>query len=151
MTRIKEYMELLTSEMEEFRSDVNRLETINDQIRDTKVSIDLSEIKPLLETYNDQLKRQSELQERQYKRLEALFKKAGVYPKWAIITFILAILISVASLVYAYQTKKDCVTLKNETYRKGVINLKITYNPFLKPSLSQKRVLKNDRKGLKYI
>ena len=105
MTRIKEYMELLTSEMEEFRDDVNRLEAINDQIRDTKMAIDLSEIKPLLEAYNDQLKKQSELQERQYRRFEALFKKAGVYPKWAVITFILAILISVVSLVYAYKTK----------------------------------------------
>lgn len=30
MTKIKEYMELLTSEMETFRGDVNRLEVIND-------------------------------------------------------------------------------------------------------------------------
>ena len=52
MTRAKEYMELLTSEMEEFRSDVSRLEIINDQIQNTKVAIDLSEIKSLLETYN---------------------------------------------------------------------------------------------------
>ncbi|MGY5848385.1 DUF6730 family protein [Salegentibacter sp. HM20] len=105
MTRVKEYMELITSELEEFRDDVNRLGAINDQIRDTKVAIDLSEIKPLLEAYNEQLKRQSELQERQYRRFEVLFKKAGVYPKWAIITFILAILISVASMFYAYKTK----------------------------------------------
>ena len=105
MTRIKEYMELLTSELEEFRDDVNRLEVINDQIKDVKVAIDLSEIKPILEAYNEQLKRQSERQERQYKKFEALFKKAGVYPKWAIITFILAILISVLSLVYASKTK----------------------------------------------
>ena len=105
MTRAKEYMELLTSEMEEFRSDVSRLEIINDQIQNTKVAIDLSEIKSLLETYNNKLKRQSELQERQYRRFETLFKKAGVYPKWAVIIFIIAILISVVSLVYASKTK----------------------------------------------
>ena len=107
MTRIKEYMELLTSEMEEFRSDVNRLEAINDQIKDVKVAIDLSEIKPLLEEYNGQLKKQSELQEKQYKRFELLFEKAGVYPKWAIIVFILAILISITSLVYVYNANHE--------------------------------------------
>ena len=51
MTRIKEYMELLTSELEEFRDDVNRLEVINDQIKDVKVAIDLSEIKTKLEPF----------------------------------------------------------------------------------------------------
>jgi len=113
MTRIKEYMELLTSELEEFRGDVNRLEVINDQIKDVKVAIDLSEIKPLLEAYNRQLKKQGELQERQYGRFEALFKKAGVYPKWAIISFITAILISVASLIYAYKIKITSEKLKD--------------------------------------
>ncbi|WP_339666697.1 DUF6730 family protein [Maribacter arcticus] len=121
MTRIKEYMELLTSELEEFRGDVNRLKTINDQIKDAKVAIDLSEIKALLEEYNNQLKRQSELQERQYRRFEVLFKKAGVYPKWAIITFILAILISVVSLVYAYKTKTTLEKFKDANHIEKVI------------------------------
>ena len=103
-------------------SDVNRLKTINDQIRDTKLAIDLSEIKPLLEAYNEQLKRQSELQEIQYKRLETLFKKAGVYPKWAIITFILAILISVASLVYAYKTKITLEKFKDADHIENIID-----------------------------
>ena len=118
MTRIKEYMELLTSELEEFRGDVNRLKTINDQIKDAKVAIDLSEIKALLEEYNNQLKRQSELQERQYRRFEVLFKKAGVYPKWAIITFIL---ISVVSLVYAYKTKTTLEKFKDANHIEKVI------------------------------
>lgn len=121
MTRAKEYMELLTSELEEFRSDVSRLESINDQIRDTKVAIDLSEIKSLLETYNNQLKRQSELQERQYRRFEALFRKAGVYPKWAVITFIIAILISVVSLIYAYKTKTTLEKFKDANHIEKVI------------------------------
>lgn len=114
-------MELLTSEMEEFRSDVNRLETINDQIKDVKVAIDLSEIKPLLDEYNTQLKRQSELQERQYKRFEVLFKKAGVYPKWAVITFIIVILISAVSLIYAYKTKTTLEKFKDADHIESFI------------------------------
>lgn len=121
MTRVKEYMELLTSELEEFRDDVNRLETINNQIKDLKVAIDLSEIKPLLEEYNKELKRQSELQERQYRRFETLFKKAGVYPKWAIIIFILAILISIASLVYVYKTKTILEKFKDANHIENII------------------------------
>ena len=97
------------------------MKTINDQIKDAKVAIDLSEIKALLEEYNNQLKRQSELQERQYRRFEVLFKKAGVYPKWAIITFILAILISVVSLVYAYKTKTTLEKFKDANHIEKVI------------------------------
>jgi hypothetical protein len=113
MTRIKEYMELLTSEIEAFRSDVNRLETINERIKDLKVSIDLKELKAALMEHNNQLEKQREYQERFYTRMETLFQKAGVYPKWAIIVFIVAILISVASLLYAYRTKTALEKLKD--------------------------------------
>lgn len=98
-------MEVLTSEMEAFRDDVNRLEEINDQLKDVRVFIDLREIKVLLKEHNDRLQRQKEQQERFYTRMEILFQRAGVYPKWAIITFILTILLSIASLAYAYRTK----------------------------------------------
>lgn len=79
MTKIKEYMELLTSEMETFRGDVNRLEVINDRIKDLKVSIDLKELKAELKEYNSELAKQREYQERFYLRMEILFQKAGVY------------------------------------------------------------------------
>ena len=105
MTKIKEYMELLTSEMEAFRNDVNRLEAINNHMKDVKVSIDLKEIKTVLKKHSTQLENQKEQQERFYNRMKSLFQTAGIYPKWAVITFIVAILLSVASLVYAYQTK----------------------------------------------
>ena len=111
MTKIKEYMELLTSEMEAFRDDVNRLEAINKNIKDVKISIDLKEIKAVLKEHSTQLESQKEQQERFYNRMESLFQTAGVYPKWAVITFIVAILLSVVSLVYAYQTK---MTLEKE-------------------------------------
>ncbi len=98
-------MELLTSEMEAFRDDVNRLEAINENIKDVKISIDLKEIKTVLKEHSKQLDNQKEQQERFYNRMESLFQIAGVYPKWAVITFIVAIFLSVVSLVYAYQIK----------------------------------------------
>lgn len=76
MTKIKEYMELLTSEMETFRGDVNRLEVINDRIKDLKVSIDLKELKAELKEYNSELAKQREYQERFYLRMEILFQKS---------------------------------------------------------------------------
>ena len=113
MTKIKEYMELLTSEMETFRGDVNRLEVINDRIKDLKVSIDLKELKAALKEYNSELAKQREYQERFYLRMEILFQKAGVYPKWAVITFIVAIIISAFSLHYAYRTRVALEKLSN--------------------------------------
>lgn len=109
-------MELLTSEMEAFRDDVNRLEAINENIKDVKISIDLKEIKSFLKEHGRQLESQKEQQERFYNRMESLFQTAGVYPKWAVITFIVAILLSVASLVYAYQTKMAAENVKETTF-----------------------------------
>ena len=120
MTRIKEYMELLTSEMEAFRSDVNRLETINERIKDLKLSIDLKELKNALMKHNNQLEEQREHQERFYTRMELLFQKAGVYPKWAVITFIVAIVISIASLLYAYRTKATLEKLEDVNHTEQV-------------------------------
>lgn len=105
-------MELLTSEMEAFRDDVNRLEAINENIKDVKISIDLKEIKAVLKEHSKQLESQREHQERFYNRMESLFQTAGVYPKWAVITFIVAILLSAASLVYAFQTKNASEKVK---------------------------------------
>jgi len=116
MTKIKEYMELLTSEMEAFRDDVNRLEAINEKIKDVKISIDLKEIKAVLKEHSKQLENQKEQQERFYNRMESLFQTAGVYPKWAVITFIMAILLSVVSLAYAYQTKMASEKVKETTF-----------------------------------
>lgn len=76
MTKIKEYMELLTSEMETFRGDVNRLEVINDRIKDLKVSIDLKELKAELKEYNSELAKQREYQERFYLRMENFVPKS---------------------------------------------------------------------------
>nr|WP_298506916.1 DUF6730 family protein [uncultured Maribacter sp.] len=74
-------------------------------MKDVKISIDLKEIKEVLKEHSKQLEDQREQQERFYNRMESLFKTAGVYPKWAVITFIVAILFSVTSLVYVYHTK----------------------------------------------
>lgn len=45
--------------------------------------------------------------------MEILFQKAGVYPKWAVITFIVAIIISAFSLHYAYRTRVALEKLSN--------------------------------------
>lgn len=124
MTKIKEYMELLTSEMEAFRNDVNRLEAINNHMKDVKVSIDLKEIKTVLKEHSKQLESHREHQKRFYNRMESLFQTAGIYPKWAVITFIVSILLSVASLVYAYQTKKTSEKVKETAFIERTSTLK---------------------------
>jgi|SRR5690606_5364860 len=120
MTRIKDFMELLTSEMEGFQDDVNRLEAVNKGLKDLKVSIDIKELKDELQDHRNQLERQREHQERFYNRMELLFKNAGVYPRWAVITFIAAILISAAALFYAYRTQANLDYLKDSSQMEEV-------------------------------
>lgn len=124
MTRIKEYLELLTSEMEGFQSDVNRLETINENLKSLKVSIDLKELKSELHDYHSQLERQREYQDQLYTRLETLVKKARVYTNRVIITFILGILITAASLLYACNTKTVLEKFKSVNHKEAQTTVK---------------------------
>ncbi|UOY08223.1 hypothetical protein L0P88_06630 [Muricauda sp. SCSIO 64092] len=48
-------MGLLTSAMEAFRDDAYRLEAINENIKDVKISIDLKKIKAVLKEHSKQL------------------------------------------------------------------------------------------------
>ena len=116
MTRIKEYLELLSSEMDGFQSDVKRLETINENLKNLKVSIDLTELKDELDDYNIQLKRQRAYQDQFYANLESLFKKAMAYTKWVMITFVLVILITVASFLYTSNAKAALETFKKNNH-----------------------------------
>ncbi|WP_417359680.1 DUF6730 family protein [Galbibacter sp.] len=125
MTRIKEHLELLTFEMERFQGDVKRLETINENMKNIKVSIDLDELKSELGDYHAHLERHRENQDRFYTRLEWLVKRAEAYTNRVIIAFIVLILITAASLIYVSNTKTVLEQFKSVSHSSA----KTTLNP----------------------
>lgn len=100
MTRIKEYLELLSNEMEGFQDDVNRLEVVNNNLKGLKVAIDLKELKAELSDHHTQNKRHGELMDYYFTRLESLVKKQRVYTNRVIAIFIFGVLIWTIVFLY---------------------------------------------------
>jgi hypothetical protein len=102
MTKIKEYMELLTSELEAFQDDVNRLEAINNQLKDVKISIDLQELKSILQEHSTQLKYHQAYQEQFYLKIKTLFKKAKLFLVWMMVGFVVVVFVLLGVLVLVF-------------------------------------------------
>lgn len=102
MTKIEELTALLVNEIEDFNKGIEKLEAISDKLNTTKVSIDLREYKSIIESHQQKMDAVVNSQQRFINRFESQLKNAKVYPNWAVIVFIISILISVGSLFYVY-------------------------------------------------
>ena len=128
MSKIEELTEILVNEINDFNQGITKLEKINDQICTTKIRIDLAEYKSIIEKHQKGMKEQINSQGRFENRFESLLKTAKVYPNWAVIVFIISILISFTLLFYAFTLKMGSDNLEKSAYDKGVK----TYNAYVK-------------------
>ncbi|MDY7396297.1 hypothetical protein UMM65_13685 [Aureibaculum sp. 2210JD6-5] len=85
-----------------------------------KIGFDLAPAKSILNEHIVEIEKLQNFQQNQYGRLESLFKRAGVYPKWAIIIFIVSMLFSLVSILYAYHTKSNSSKVEQIGFEKGV-------------------------------
>ena len=100
MSKIEEITEILVNEIDSFEKGLSKLEAINEKLNTTKIRIDLTAFKSIIESHQQKMIEIINAQERFLNRFENLLKKAKVYPNWAVIVFILSILVSVGSLLY---------------------------------------------------
>ena len=74
-------------------------------------------------------------QEHYLNRLDTLLKNAKVYPKWAVITFMVMVLLTCTTLFYTYTIKTNAINAEKEAYQKGenaateYINIYLSENP----------------------
>jgi len=128
MAKIEELTEILVNEIEDFNKGISKLEAISDKINTTKVSIDLREYKSIIESHQLKMIEVVDSQERFLNRFESLLKNAKVYPNWAVIVFIISLLISLSSLFYAYAVKQQI----NLSYNKANTKDKVESNDYIK-------------------
>jgi len=100
MTKLEELTELLVNEINEFNKGIEKLEKITKQLNKTKIKMDITEYKALIESHLQKMNEHRNAQERFQNRFEALLKTAKVYPNWAVIVFIIAILFGLGSITY---------------------------------------------------
>ena len=138
MTKLEELTELLVNEINEFNTGITKLEEISNKINTTKIAMDLTEYKSIIENNQQKMNEQINIQERFENRFERLLKTAKVYPNWAVIVFIISLFFGIGSMAYAYKVKKDNIKSQNETQQQEIISFK-NYTRSLKSIYIKKR------------
>ncbi|MCB0458531.1 MAG: hypothetical protein KDC74_00745 [Flavobacteriaceae bacterium] len=100
MGKIEEITELLTNELNAFKEDVEKLEQLNEKLQATKLKIDVKELRSLLHEHERKIDRTLDSQQRIFNRFEGLLKNAKIYPTWAVIVFIVTLIIGILSFTY---------------------------------------------------
>lgn len=95
MGKLEDLTALLVNELDDFKTSMEKLEKINNQLHDTKVQIDVSEYKTIIKEHQQQM--QSHLNEIKgfERRFNSKINDAKIYPTWAVVIFVLSILTSV--------------------------------------------------------
>jgi uncharacterized membrane protein YjjP (DUF1212 family) len=88
MAKLEELSELLVSEIRDFEEAVKRLEKIRE------ITLDLTELKSVLSNHEMVLKTQNLNVQETYNRFANLLKEAKIYPKWAVILFIVSLAVN---------------------------------------------------------
>ena len=107
MTKLEELTALLVNEINDFKSSVDKLEQINTQLKDTKIKMDIGEYKSVIENHQQQMRSQlSEMNSFEI-RFNSRVKEAKIYPTWAVVVFIVSILLGVVSVLYVFMKLKS--------------------------------------------
>ena len=100
MTKLEELTALLVNELADFKNDVEKLEKINGQINDTKIKMDLEEYKTIIESHQQQMISSIRAMEDFEKRFEKKIKQAKIYPNWAVVVFIVSLVLGLGALLF---------------------------------------------------
>lgn len=98
MTKIEELTTLLVNEINDFKNGVEKLEKINRQLKDTKIKMDVTEYKSIIETHQQKMTTHLNAIERFENRFNNKIKQAKIYPTWAVVVFVVGILFGIVSI-----------------------------------------------------
>ncbi len=132
MNKLETITELLVNELTDFENNINKLESSLEKAENLKVKFDLVPVQQFINQLDSFQKRENTNREKYVDRLSQRLKQAKIYPKWAVIVFIISIIISFASLSYAYFLFKLERTKKEAAYHQGIQDYKNHINLFFK-------------------
>ena len=102
MTKLEELTALLVNEIDDFKKGVETLEKINDQLNGTKIKMDLSEYKTMIYSHQKEMASHLKAIERFENRFNNKIIQAKIYPTWAVIVFIVCIVVTVVLASYMF-------------------------------------------------
>ncbi|AVR46467.1 hypothetical protein C7S20_15010 [Christiangramia fulva] len=96
MAKVEELMTLMIEEINRYEQLVKKMEKLQQQ----KIEIDVSKLEAFLKTHEDQMEQNRKNLEKFHRKMENLMEDAKIYPKWAVIVFIISIIINCALVSY---------------------------------------------------
>jgi di/tripeptidase len=102
MTKLEELTALLVNEINDFKNGVEKLEKIREQINTTKIKMDITEYKLLIETHKQQMESHKDTLERFESRFNAKIEQAKIYPTWAVVVFIICVLLTLLFITVVF-------------------------------------------------
>ncbi len=100
MTKLEELTALLVNEINDFKNEVDKLEKINKYLKDTKIKMDLTKYKSMIEKHEQKMAFHTKAIERFESHFDNKIKQAKIYPTWAVVVFIIALLFSTGSIIF---------------------------------------------------
>jgi vancomycin resistance protein YoaR len=99
MTKLEELTALLVNEINDFNKDVEKLEKINAHLKTTKIKMDVSEYKSIIEEHQQEMQSHLNMLKGFENRFDSKIKQAKIYPNWAVGVFIMTVLFGVGSII----------------------------------------------------
>ena len=100
MTKLEELTALLVDEINDFKNDVDKLEKINEHLKGTKIKMDLTNYKSMIEKHEQKMTSHIKAIERFESHFENKIKQAKIYPTWAVVIFIVSLVFTIFSVTY---------------------------------------------------
>ncbi len=95
MTKLEELTALLVNELYEFNKNIERLEKLNQDLKSTKLKVDFSQYLYSMKSHKSQMENNIEAIKQFERWFENRIAEAKIYPTWAVVAFILSVLVSV--------------------------------------------------------
>ncbi|GGK34511.1 hypothetical protein GCM10007962_31200 [Yeosuana aromativorans] len=102
MTKLEELTALLVNEINDFKNGVEKLDNFNDRLKDAKIRMDVSEYKTIIEEHQKQMASHIKAIEGFESRFNDKINKAKIYPNWAVVLFIVCIVVTIVLISYMF-------------------------------------------------
>ena len=83
----------------DFKNALEKLEELNAQLKETKIKMDLTEYKTLIQSHQEQMISNIKAMERFENHFDATIKQAKIYPNWAVVVFMVSLVLGVGAVV----------------------------------------------------
>ena len=96
MAKLEELTELLVAEIRDFEHGIQKLE----RIQKDRIGLDTTEVKSLMVSHQKFMTKNNLELEEKVQRLQLKMESAKIYPKWAVILFLISLTVNVVLIIF---------------------------------------------------